>query len=255
MGDGAQGLEAFSPEWFAHARDVVKQVQLDNACSCRVQFVADGTRWFLGLDRGRVTGFELGTIGEPDVELRWSADDARRIIAGELRGTDALAVTTVASYAADGPYVGPPAPANLLARPEIASMPSAPGATLDVQYEFRDGPFGDVEYVQRFVDGRLVEERLGELDERDVVVRFTYQAMARVRAGEWTVIDALESGSVIGEMGPLAALDGIVESREYRAAELATGPQMLALAALAELDADPTYVAAMDKLAAATRWS
>lgn len=255
MGDGAQGLEAFSPEWFAAARDAFKPVQLDDETACRVQFVADGTRWFLALDRGRLTAFDLGTIEQPDVELRWSLEHARQILTEERWGTEALQVTTVAASTPDGPYVGPPAPANLLARPEIASMPAAPGATLDAQYVFRDGPFGEVNYAQRYVDGRLVEERLGELAEHDVLVRFTYGAMARVRAHEWTVIDALDGGAVSGEMGPLAALDGIVESPEYRDAELATGPHMLALAALGELDADSTYRTALEELVAATRWS
>lgn len=74
-------------------------------------------------------------------------------------------------------------------------------------------------------------------------------------AHQWTVIDALDGGAVSGEMGPLAALDGIVESPEYRDAELATGPHMLALAALGELDADSTYRTALEGLVAATRWS
>jgi hypothetical protein len=69
-----------------------------------------------------------------------------------------------------------------------------------------DGPFGDVDYVHHFFDGRLVEERLGSLHERDVVVSMTYRAMALVRAGEWSVIEALEGGSVVGDLGPLAAL-------------------------------------------------
>jgi hypothetical protein len=248
-------LEAFSPEWFAHARSLVEGVTLPLDCACRLQFDATGTRWFLTLSGGRVTGWDLGTIDEPDAELRWSAGDARQIVARELRGTAALLATTVVATAADGPYVGPPAPLNLSGRPEIRSMPTASGATFGVQYVFKDGPFGDVDYVQHFVDGRLVEERLGSLHERDVVVSMTYRAMALVRAGEWTVIEALEGGSVVGDLGPLAALAGIAEGPEYHDAELATGPHMLGLAALGELDADPTYAAAVEQLAASTRWS
>lgn len=132
-------------------------------------------------------------------------------------------------------------------------MPTAPGATFGVQYRFRDGPFGPVEYVQCFADGRLVEERLGTLDGHDVTVEVTYRAMALVRAGEWTVIEALEGGSVTGDLGPLAALAGVAESPEYHDAELATGPHMLPLAVLGELDADPAFAAAMEQLASSTR--
>ena len=253
MADGARSLEAFSPEWFEQARALVEPVRLPADCSCRVQIDAEGTRWFLTLDDGRVTGWDLGSIDEPEVELRWAAGDARKIVMRELRGTAALQATTVAAAAADGPYLGPPAPLNLSGRPEIGSMPTAPGATFGVQYGFRDGPFGPVEYVQRFADGRLVEERLGTLDGHDVTVEVTYRAMALVRAGEWTVIEALEGGSVTGDLGPLAALAGIAESPEYHDAELATGPHMLPLAVLGELDADPAFAAAMEQLASSTR--
>jgi hypothetical protein len=249
------GLEMFSPAWFARARDLTQGVTLPEDCSCRLQFDAGGTRWFLVMSRGRVTGFDLGSVEASDVELRWSLRDAREIVARRLRATAALDATTVAASWRDGTYVGRPAPSNLSVRDEIAAMPAVPGATFGVQYMLRDGPFGDVEYVQRFVDGRLVDERLGVLEERDVVVEVSYRAMALVRAGEWTVIEALEGGSVSGELGPLAALAGLVESPEYHDAELASGAHMLALASLGELYADRSYATAMERLAAATRAS
>ena len=142
-----------------------------------------------------------------------------------------MAVTTVV----DGAYLGPPAPLDLVGRPELSMLPSIPGATLCVQYLFRDGPFGDVMHALVFEDGQLVAQHLGKLERIDAMVEVTYRAMARVRAGEITILAALEGGKVAGELGPLALLAGITESKEFHAAELATGRHAIALAALGQV--------------------
>jgi hypothetical protein len=188
------------------------------------------------------------------VELRWSIPDARRILGRELRGDDAILATTVVAGTEDGAYVGPPAPLNLLCRPELRAMPRVPGATLAVQYHYRRGPFGDISHVLHFEDGRPVEEHLGEIQQPNVVVDVTYRAMAEVRAGEKSILEALEGGAIRGDIGPLAALAGIVEGAEFHAGEVATGRHALALAVLGELDCDPAFAAAMGALASRTRW-
>jgi hypothetical protein len=244
----ANTIPFLSQEWFAKACSLVQDVSVSHGGSCRLQFQAGETRWFMTLADGQIRGWDLGSVDEPDVELRWRADDAWLVMARELRGDAALDATTVVAAVPDGTYIGPPAPLNLGSRVELASLPAVPGATFGVQYRYRNGPFGDVNHVLRFEDGRLAQERLGTLDGADVVVGATYRAMAQVRAGERTILEALEEGSVTGELGPLAALAGILESPEFHAAERATGRHAFALAALGELDADPVFAAAMERL-------
>jgi hypothetical protein len=223
--------------------------------SAQLQFRVADLGSFLIVTDGRVASWDLGSLDEPDVELRWLPEDARRILSRELRGDAALLATTVVARVVDGVYVGPPAPVNLLCRPELASLAVAAGATFGVQFVYRRGPFGDVHHVLRFEDGVLVEDRLGTLDQPDAVIDVTYEAMARARAGEISIIEALEGGSVTGEIGPLAALAGILESPEFHAAELATGRHALALAVLGELDSDPMFASAMEQLAVLTQWT
>jgi hypothetical protein len=192
-------------------------------------------------------------VDAPDVEVRWSKRDALLVLRRDLRSEEAMRATSVVAQLPDGRYEGPPAPLNLMCRPELDAVPRVPGATFLVQYRYRNGPFGDVSHVLRFADGRVVEERLGEVDRCDVRVDVTYRAMAEVRAGRISILEALEGGSVEGELGALAALAGILESPEFHAAELATGRHALALAVLGDLDSDAGYQAAIAELDRRTR--
>jgi hypothetical protein len=79
--------------------------------------------------------------------------------------------------------------------------------------------------------------------------------MALIRAGELTVLEALnDGGRVEGELGPLAMLAGIAESPEFNAAQRATGRHALALAVLGELDARTTFGDAVARLASESEW-
>jgi hypothetical protein len=73
-----------------------------------------------------------------------------------------------------------------------------------------------------------------------------------VRSGECTIIDALEGGTLHGELGPLALLAGILESPEFHAAELATGGHGFALAVIGELRSNPVWTEAFEQLARET---
>lgn len=57
----------------------------------------------------------LEHVDAPDIELRWSTEDAEAIFSYTLRGDEAMRRTTVI----DGDYAGPPAPCNLMCRPEL----------------------------------------------------------------------------------------------------------------------------------------
>lgn len=245
-------VKLFTTEWFQGAFESTREVRVSPSAFGRLQFDARRARWHLVIENGRIVRWEQGDIEDPDVELRWEEDTAARVLRRELRGNDALLATEVLASTDAGPYVGHPAPLNLLACPEAASLPMLPGASFTVQYTYRNGPFGVVDYVLEFEDGQLREERLATIDRPDVQVEVDYLAMARVRAGEMSILEALEGGRVLGELGPLAALAGISESAEFHAVELATGRHALALGALGLFDADPMFASAMDALAAQT---
>lgn len=249
------GLRPLSAEWFERARSLVAGIALPGDRACRVRFRAGDAQWHLVVDGGRIAEWGAGTFDAPDLELRWQPEDARRILARELRGDDAMLATTVAAEAAGGTYVGPPAPQNLLGRPELDAMTPVPGATVAVQYHFRRGPFGDVDHVLRFEDGLLADQHFGTIAHADVRIDVPYRAIAVVRSGDGTIIDALADGSVDGDIGPLAALAGILEDPAFQSAERATGRHAYALAVLGELDSDPEFAEAMTELAAETRWT
>ena len=237
-----------SPEWFDAAFERVRDVELRVDRSARLQFATPAARWVLVVEGGRVSRWELGEVDAPDVEVRWADDVAAAILRRQLRGNDALLATTVVAPEAGGTYSGTPAPLNLSVRPETAALPTFPDASFSAQFTYHDGPFGAVEYLLAFEDGRLADERLTRRDDADVSIECGYLMMAQTRAGEATILEALEQGSVRGDIGALAALGGIFESPEFRAIEVGSGRHALALGVLGLLDADPAYVDALTEL-------
>jgi hypothetical protein len=213
--------------------------------ACRVMFEAGDAIWHLVVSSSSVTVGD-GPIADPDVTLRWSLEDATAIAQGDLDGNDALLRTTVIASDLDGTYEGPPAPLNLGSRRELEAMPLIPGATVTVGYRYRLGPFGESSYLLSFVDGRVEQESVHESGAPDVRVEVSYRSMAAVRAGEMSILDALVDGSVTGEEGALGLLGGLSESREFHAAELATGRQAFALATLGELRAALLHSGSLD---------
>jgi hypothetical protein len=225
-----------SEEAFARARALVDGALPERTgSSCRLQFHAGVASWHLVVEDGRVVTWELGELGDRHAEVRWQPDDAEAILAGQLEGEEAYARTTIAEQGPAGEYVGPPPPMDLAERPELEAMPVLPGATVLTSYRFRTGPFGDVSYFIRLEDGRVAGMGLGDVPDHDVRVEVTYRAMAKVRNGTITIIEALEDGSVDGKIGPMALLAGVSEGPEFHRAEEQGGPAGLALATLGEL--------------------
>ncbi len=225
----------FSDAAFARARELVEGALPERVgSSCRLQFDA-GTRWGLVVEDGRVVTWEPGDLADAEAELRWSPEDAAAVLTGRLEGDEALRRTTLAERAAAGDYVGPPPPMDIAERDGLQALPELPGATVLTQYRFRSGPFGTVEFWMRWEDGRVTGVDLGPVDEPDVRVEVSYRAMAKVRDGSITIIEALEDGSVDGKIGPMALLAGVSESREFQRAERGGGPAAEALATLGEL--------------------
>jgi hypothetical protein len=243
--------------WFRLAIRAAAPVVLPVASSCRVQFDAGGLESFLVVEQGRVRLWDTGRISDPDVELFWSPQTAWRLATGELSGNAAHGATSATGVARDGMYRGVPAPMDLCARRELAAMPTVPDATLTVHHRFAHGPFGDIDYTIAFEDGHLVGEDLGPpKSPPDALVAVSYRAMARVRARECTILEALEDGGRIdGNVSAMATLAALYEHPAFDDAMFATGRQALALATLGELRADETLRAGMAALMRTTRMS
>lgn len=244
--------QLLSPGWFDAVFERVRDVGLPAERSARLQFATPSTRWCLVVDGGRVSRWEIGEVDDPDIEVRWDDDTAAAILRRELRGNDALLATTVVAPDAGGTYVGTPAPLNLSGRPETAVLPTFPDASFSAQFTYHDGPFGTVDYLLGFEDGRLAEELLTRHDDADASIECGYLMMAQTRAGEATILEALEQGSVRGDIGALAALAGIFESPEFHAIEVASGRHAFALGVLGLLDADRAYADALTDLGSGT---
>lgn len=242
-------LRVFSSEWFDDVDGLLADLPPLSATHARIHFDAGRGSFHLELGDGRTAQLQRGEVERPDMELRFSIEDAERIWQGQLRGDDAMRAATVVAQTPGGTYSGPPAPDDLLRRPELDALPSIPGASALVAYTFSGGPFGVVHHWLRFVDGKLKGSGFGEVDGPDVRIGTTYRAIPLVRSGESTILEAIEGGMIEGELGPLGLIAGIMESPEFRAAELATGRHGFALAVLGELWSHPAWVAGLERLA------
>jgi len=238
----SERYQFLSAEWLRAAFGVAGAIDLASTSSCRLQFDAGGVRCFLVVENGRVTDWDLGTVADPDVALRWPLDTAWQIATNEVQGNEAVAVTSVTAVLGDGIYVGLPAPMGLWGRPELDAMPALPDATLTVHHQLWNGPFGEMDYLVDFVDGRVIGERLGPPDvPPDVFVAVSYRTLALVRARQRTTLEALEGGRIDGHVSSLAALAALYETPAFEDAMFATGRHGLALATLGELRADDGF--------------
>jgi hypothetical protein len=242
-----------SDEWFEAFAEAFDNVELVASASARLAFDAGGSRWHLVVQDGRVSAWGRGEVDEPDCTLQWDRENAERVWHGAMSGNDAHRVTTVATPASDGDYVGPPAPMDLRSRPELDALPKVPGATLRAQYHLRKGPFGDIDWAVTFVDGRVANDELAVHAEPDVTADVTYRALARVRAGEMMILETLQDGRVEGSIGAMALLAGLMESPEYEDAERAAGRHAIALATLGELRATPAVAGLLHDLLTETQ--
>jgi hypothetical protein len=255
--DDETRLDVGSAAWCDRARTLTAELPHLPGRSYRVQHDAidqrgGHRRWHQVVEEGRVVAWDAGDVDDPDIEVRWG--DVARAAAtyrGELSGTDALAAVRV--VAAGEAEISPP-PLELASVPELDGLPFVPGASVRVQYELAAGPFGGVSFWTTFSDGRSAGMGFGTLSDPDAIVRITFSSMAAVRAGEMTVLQALEDGGrVEGAVGPLMVLAGLQESPELRAVEMACGPAAGVLGAMGAVWDSLEHREAMVALGAVTR--
>jgi putative sterol carrier protein len=98
-------------------------------------------------------------------------------------------------------------------------QPERPGASARLQYVITGGPDGDVSYYWIVTDGRLEENRLGELDDPDVTLHESYEDAMAMQKGELDANAAFMQGKikVSGDVATLMALLPITMSSEFAA--------------------------------------
>ena len=205
-----------------------------------------------GIAGGRITEWRLGTLDAPDIEVRFALETALGAVTRAISGTAALGQHDGAGTV---PVAGSRAPVahGFGDQPELGDLPTIPGASVEVQYEYRNGPFGPVSFGLSFADGQVAGMCLGRLGAADVTVSCSFLQMARVRRGDIAILDVLtDGGTVAGEQGPLALVGGLSESPEFRRAEMACGRSGLVLGVLGEVHGNPTHTASLADLVALT---
>jgi putative sterol carrier protein len=98
-------------------------------------------------------------------------------------------------------------------------QPVRPGATARIQYHTTGAPEGDVKYYWVLEDGKLLEAKVGELDDTDFTLTMSYEDAVKVQQGELDPNAAFMQGrmKVSGNMAKLMSLLPLTNSPEYRA--------------------------------------
>lgn len=97
------------------------------------------------------------------------------------------------------------------------TQPVRPGASARLQYVVTDGPDGDILYYWIVSDGKLIENRLGTLEDSEVTMTETYEDAMAMQKGELDANAAFMQGKVkvTGDVGKLMALLPITMSPEF----------------------------------------
>jgi putative sterol carrier protein len=98
------------------------------------------------------------------------------------------------------------------------SQPERPGASARMQYVITGGPDGDVRYYWVLENGKLLDSRIGDLDDAEVTLTTNYDDAMKVQQGELDPNAAFMQGriKVTGNMAKLMALLPITNSPEYK---------------------------------------
>ena len=98
------------------------------------------------------------------------------------------------------------------------SQPERPGASARMQYVVTGGPDGEVHYYWLLENGKLLESKLGNLDDPDFTMTQTYDDAKKVQTGELDANAAFMQGriKVTGNMAKLMALLPLTNAPEYK---------------------------------------
>src|SRR5437868_12163364 len=98
------------------------------------------------------------------------------------------------------------------------SQPDRPGASARMQYIVTGGPDGDVHYYWVLENGKLLESKLGDMDDPEVTMTQTYDDAKKIQTGELDANAAFMQGriKVTGNMAKLMSLLPLTNAPEYK---------------------------------------
>jgi putative sterol carrier protein len=104
-------------------------------------------------------------------------------------------------------------------------QPTRPGATVKIQYKVTGGPAGDIDYYWIIDEGKILEAKLGTLDDVDFTMTQGYDDAAKVQRGELEATAAFMQGKmkVAGNMAKMMSLLPITNSPEWKALQEKVG--------------------------------
>lgn len=102
------------------------------------------------------------------------------------------------------------------------ALPERPGVSAVVQHVVSGGPDGEVRYVTRVVDGRVVAHGPGSVDDPDATLTIPHAEGLAIAEGRLDANAAFMQGRIktAGRTGPLLALLSVLQAPAW--AEVAT---------------------------------
>ena len=99
------------------------------------------------------------------------------------------------------------------------SQPERPGASARMQYVITGAPDGDVKYYWVLENGKLLEAKVGEMEDPEVTLTQTYDDALKIQKGELDANAAFMQGriKVTGNMAKLMSLLPLTNAPEYKA--------------------------------------
>lgn len=108
----------------------------------------------------------------------------------------------------------------------LGALPEVPGATASLLHVVAGGPDGEVRFLERYLDGRLVGAVLGPAS-ADLELSYKHDVALLVASGELDLVDGFMQGRVklVGSTGLLMDLLPALQSPEHRAAAATVSAQ------------------------------
>jgi alkyl sulfatase BDS1-like metallo-beta-lactamase superfamily hydrolase len=105
-----------------------------------------------------------------------------------------------------------------VSRKMAEGQPERPGASARMQYVVTGAPDGDIEYYWILENGKLMESKLGHLEDAEVTLTTAYPDAMKIQKGELDANAAFMQGKVkvTGNMAKVMSLLPITNSPEYK---------------------------------------